>query len=86
MKTLISYVALTVFILASSFTIDVQQNLNRKSTQATEDATDCKGSASYKDSDNSACPGHICYRVIALKKDGSRESSPSDKIHMVQKK
>jgi len=30
MKTLISYVALTVFVLASSFTIDVQQNLNQK--------------------------------------------------------
>jgi hypothetical protein len=31
MKTLISYVALTVFVLASSFTIDVQENLNHKS-------------------------------------------------------
>ena len=34
MKTLISYVALTVFILASSFTIGVQENLNRKSTNS----------------------------------------------------
>ena len=34
MKTLISYVALTVFVLASSFTIDVQENLNRKSTNS----------------------------------------------------
>ena len=33
MKTLISYVALTVFVLASSFTIDVQENLNHKSTE-----------------------------------------------------
>ncbi|HEU0110349.1 MAG TPA: hypothetical protein VFQ73_05700 [Flavisolibacter sp.] len=32
MKTLISYVALTVFVLASSFTIDVQENLNHKAT------------------------------------------------------
>ena len=32
MKTLISYVALTVFVLASSFTIDVQENLNHKPT------------------------------------------------------
>ena len=32
MKTLISYVTLTVFVLASSFTIDVQENLNRQST------------------------------------------------------
>ncbi len=36
MKTLISYVALTVFVLASSFTIDVQENLNQQSTQTTE--------------------------------------------------
>ena len=36
MKTLISYVALTVFVLASSFTIDVQQNLNQQSTQTTD--------------------------------------------------
>ena len=33
MKTLISYVALTVFVLASSFTIDVQQNLNARSAK-----------------------------------------------------
>jgi hypothetical protein len=32
MKTLISYVAVTIFVLASSFTIDVQQNLNHKTT------------------------------------------------------
>jgi len=33
MKTLISYVALTVFVLASSFTIDVQQSLNQQSNK-----------------------------------------------------
>ena len=32
MKTLISYVAVFVFVLASSFTIDVQQHLNQKQT------------------------------------------------------
>lgn len=32
MKTLISYVAVTIFVLASSFTIDVQQNLNHQTT------------------------------------------------------
>jgi hypothetical protein len=32
MKTLISYVAVTIFVLASSFTIDVQQNLNQQTT------------------------------------------------------
>ena len=32
MKTLISFVAVGAFILMSSFTIDVQQNLNQKST------------------------------------------------------
>lgn len=31
MKTLISYVAVSAFILMSSFTIDVQQHLNQKS-------------------------------------------------------
>ncbi|MGZ3861332.1 MAG: hypothetical protein ACXVMS_17700 [Flavisolibacter sp.] len=33
MKTLVSYVALTIFVLASSFTMDVQQNLNHQTTQ-----------------------------------------------------
>jgi hypothetical protein len=35
MKTLLSFVAVTMFIVASSFTIDVQQNLNQHSTQTT---------------------------------------------------
>lgn len=35
MKTLVSYVALTIFVLASSFTIDVQQNLNQQSKKTT---------------------------------------------------
>jgi len=35
MKTLISYAVVTVFVLASSFTIDVQQNLNKQSTNTT---------------------------------------------------
>ena len=32
MKTLVSYVALTLFVLTSSFTIDVQQKANQHST------------------------------------------------------
>jgi hypothetical protein len=32
MKTLISFAVLTVFVLTSSFTIDVQENINKQST------------------------------------------------------
>ena len=34
MKTLISYVALALFVVTSSFTIDVQRNLNEHSTSS----------------------------------------------------